>query len=524
MGLIVALLLVAAATAVPPSGSTVVIGEVALSRREKPPRVIRGSFVDAEGKEASEQPADCSLEGLAWRCAVPAGRPLHLRVLIDDHAPLYVWDVVAGEERFDTGIHTLVRGASISGRVIGEDALLRLVPSLAAHQPASDRELTSLKAKPDRQGYFQFSGVPPGRYRLVSRLRGHADAVREVEVARGQDLRLDEPLRHTVLGALEVFLTPPVARSGRPWKVVLKRPAERIAQMELAGEGLAGVDGFWSREGLQPGPYLLMVVDGGSEVAHQLVELRGGQERLVLPISAIDVRGRVTAGDKPVEAMVRFDFIDATGRRVETKTDADGTFAVTFPVAGEWRPSIMAGEAQMKLEPVTIRSPHDEELSLELPGGRVQARVMDGNGAAVPAAVLLRRDGKTVASGLTDDDGKLELFGLAAGAYAAEAEGDEGFAGPVTVAIDEEHPAELELRISAYRNVTGQILSSDGSAASGAIVRVLDDSSQAYADTIAGRPRRLLPPRQAGSRHARRDRARAATSDRLSSHRPWCEA
>jgi hypothetical protein len=180
---------------------------------------------------------------------------------------------------------------------------------------------------------------------------------------------------------------------------------------------------------------------------------------------------------------VQFDFVDNPPRRVRAESDDDGAFEITFPVPGEWRPAVWL-TSEVRLPPVEIRSPHDEELMIELPGGRLEAHVLGADGKPVPAAVHLRRADRYVAGGLTDDDGQLELFGLD-GEYAVTAESEEGFAGPVAVVIDDDKTAEVELRISAMREVTGQIVSSDGSAASGAIVRSLDDVTRSFDETIA---------------------------------------
>lgn len=462
-----------------------ITGEVSVERGTKPPVAIAGTIIDAGKKDASEHAVPCSLTERAWRCSVPAEHPLHLRLVFDDFAPVYVWDIAARDAEVDTGVHTLARGASVVGRVLGEQATLALIPMTAAHQPAADRAVTSLRTKTDARGWFRFVSVPPGRYRLISKMAGRADAVREVEVNRGRELRLAEPLLHPALAELEVLVTPPVTKAGRQWRVALKRPGERMSEMVRAAEGTAGVDGVWTHGGLQPGAYLLIVSDAGSEVTHQLVELRGGLERVPVAISAIDVRGRIVSGGKPVEATVRFDYIDANGRRVEAETDEDGHFGLTFPIAGEWRPSVFVNAVELKLPPVTIRSPHEEEVLLDLPGGRLEATVLDADGATAPAALLLQRDGETVSSGLTDDDGKIELFGLEPGAYTAQAEAEHGFAGPIPVTIEKDEVTELELRVSPIREVTGQVLTSDGLAASGAIVRTLDDVTRSYEDTIA---------------------------------------
>jgi hypothetical protein len=463
--------------------STVVVsGEVAAERGASPPKSVRGMFVDADGKDAAETSTRCSLENWAWRCSVPAGRAVHLRLEFDDYAPIYIWDV---DRELDAGIHTLVRGASVVGRVIDPKATLTLVPLTAANQPAADRALTSLKTKLDAKGRFRFTNVPPGEYRLIARVAGRGDAVRQVEVTKGRELRLTEPLMNPALAGLEVFLTPPVTKAGRQWRLQLKRPGERLQEMLRVAEGVAGVDGVWGRDGLQPGVYLLIVSDVGSEVAHELVDLRGGPERLLLSVAGIDVSGRLTSGGKPIAATVQFDLIGAPSRRVQAETDEDGSFAATFPVAGDWLPWIFGNAVDFTLPSVTIRSPHDEELLLELPGGRLKATVLDTNGVGAPADVKLRKDGKAIVTGFTDDDGRVELFGIEEGTYNAEAETELGFAGPVPITIGEDETAELELRVNPVREVTGQVLTDDGLPASGAVVRTLDDVAGTYHDTIA---------------------------------------
>lgn len=475
----------------------IVAGEVVSERGAPPPRVMTGTFVDAgTGREevsaAMEHAAQCSLEGRTWRCVVPARRPLHLRLAVDDFAPLYVWDLEARDTKtaVGTGIHSLLRGGSIVGRVVTDrrapvtNASVTLAAVTAAHQAAADRQLTAPHTRSDAKGYFQFVGVVPGRYRLVSKVEGRGDAIGgEIEVRRGQDLRAEE-LVHAPMAELELIVSPPVSGAQRRWRVVLRRATGRMSEMMRLAEETVGADGVWTRGNLQPGSYLLTLLDAESEVAQQIVELHGGPERLLIAVDGIDVEGRVVSGDRGVEAKVRFDF---SGRRVEATSDADGRFAVTFPIPGKWLPAVRVppNGAEVRLAGREITAPQEGELLLELPGGRISGKVVDAEGRPAAAAVHFRRDGKVAAQTMTDDDGTFELIGLAAGVYSADAESDDGFAGPMSVSVDEERETAIELRVAALRELTGQVVTADGMAASGAIVRFVDDSAGTYEDVIA---------------------------------------
>jgi hypothetical protein len=476
-----------------PRGS--VIGELA-SERQIEPRAVHGVFVDAEadrnaGKSTEEHSVECTLQGRAWRCSVPANRPLHLRLAVDDFAPLYVWDLVV-RETSDVGVQQLVRGGSIVGRVVDDtgqpirNAQVSLAPVTAAHQPAADRQLTRSRARSDAKGYFQLIGVPAGEYRIASSAEGRADAEHErIEVRAGEDLRITQPLVHAMLAELEVVITPPVSASQRPWKVLLRRPGSRMSEVIRVAEGDAGPNGVWRKENLQPGSYQMTILTADdSEVARQSVELRGGPERILVTVSAIEVHGKVVPSE--IAGEVALEFV-REGRRVKSTTDAEGAFTAAFPTPGTWHPSIYLGPtgADMRLAPVEIESSHDDELVLEVPAGRIRGRVLAPDGRPARGVVRVRRDGRMAAQGQTDDDGRFDLFGLVPGSFDIEGETSDAFAGPIPIEVTGERAVEIDLRTASSREVTGSVVTADGAAASGAVVRVFDPATRAYDDIIA---------------------------------------
>lgn len=473
----------------------VVRGKYAMARGTRQPRVIAGTFVDATAERndgaVAEHSLQCTMQSEVWQCSVPAQRPLHLKLTIDDFAPIYLWDLIV-RDTTDTSDQTLAPGGSVVGRVSGpmdqpiENARVVLVAATSAQQPAADRQLTSLRARSDAKGYFQFVGVPPGSYRLTSAAAGLADAIRErIEIRAGQDLRLDDDLVHRPMAELEVIVTPPVSATQQPWTLRLRRAGEGLSEVVRVAEEPVRPDGVWTRANLQPASYTLTVHDAaGSEVARRTVELQGGPERVLIEVVAIEVHGKVVPAD--LARGVSIDF-RRSGRSVRTTTDEDGAFSAAFPLPGLWQASLTLGanEGEVRLEEVEIRSPHDEELLLELPAGRLEGRVFGPNGLPAAAVVRIDRGDRLVAERRTDEGGRFELTALTPGSYIAEAETTDAFAGPVTVEIDENEATEIELRATAFREITGSVITADGTAASGAVVRVFDPMTRTYEDLIA---------------------------------------
>ncbi|HYK04140.1 MAG TPA: carboxypeptidase-like regulatory domain-containing protein [Thermoanaerobaculia bacterium] len=471
--------------------SATVLGGISFERKGEKPKKIEASFIDVAADRGSQRVA-CELDAEVWRCEVPAGRPLHLKIAIDNFAPLFVWDVsVQPGAVQDTGIQTLVRGAAISGLGVldrGRPAVganVRLLPLTAGHQTPVDRAAKRHQTKTNARGHFQFTGVEPGVYRLVSALAGRGDAVLEaVEIRPGEHLELREPLVHRELAELTLLLQPPVAPSQMPWSVELFRDGEREFEVVPVTRGPASVDGYWTRNGLQPMSYNLRILDAdGSRVVSQEILLRGGREQITVDVATIGVAGRVLAGDGGIAAEVKF---ESEGRSVRSKSDGEGAFTIAFPGAGTWTPSVSVGTARVRLETVEIKSPHEDELILRLPGGRVRGRVLDQTGRpASNVLVRLTRAIRSVSSAYSDETGEFHLIGVEGGQYSISAETDETFGGPLPLTAREDETAEIEIRLEPWKEVTGVVTTASGAAASGAVVRNFDASTGLMEDTIA---------------------------------------
>jgi hypothetical protein len=472
--------------------SATVIGEVAFKPESAIPKMVSGSFVDADGKDPVAQPSSCTIDGKRFRCTVPARRPLHLKVVAEGFVPLYLWDIDPAEgAEVHVGVHDLVRGGSLVGRVVtasgrpAAKAEVRIAPVGAVEQAPSERAASTVRTRTNAAGMFQIAGVDAGVYRVVSTLDGFGDAIAErVEVREGSETRLADALVHLEMGRLEVAILPPVSRSQQPWSIKLDTSGPRLNEGRTIAEGKATQSGFWSAAKLAPGRYRLIVQDAaGSNVAEERIDVRGGLERAFINITAVEVEGRVVAGERPLAVEIEF---DRPGRRVRAKSDDDGRFAASFPEKGEWRPRVFveASRARVVLDPVNIAD--GATIELKLPSGVVRGHVLDERGNGVAALVTLDDEKRvTVAEVPTDDDGSFEITGVEGGSYTIVAEADEATAGPVPLEVDEDSAREVELRVVKQKRVRGTVVTARGTAASGAAVRIFDAVTGRYETRFA---------------------------------------
>ena len=75
--------------------------------------------------------------------------------------------------------------------------------------------------------------------------------------------------------------------------------------------------------------------------------------------------------------------------------------------------------------------------------------------------------------------------GVTPGQYTISADADETFGGPLPLSVREDETAEIEIRLEAWKEVTGVITTASGAAASGAVVRNFEPLTGIMEDTIA---------------------------------------
>jgi Carboxypeptidase regulatory-like domain len=448
--------------------------------------------------DVEPEPLDCSVDYPEWRCVVPAQLPIDVRLEPEGFAPLYAWNVTAkpGETR-EAEPYTLMRGSSLAGWVEDadgkplRDAAVRLAVLQPEHPDASRTSPLQYVARTNARGFFQFSGVAPGDYRLSSRAAGYAPLVVPALTIRPADaLTWPHALAHQRPVELTVTVDPPRNRDGSPWTVRLKErmslvPGEPAAATVMSSSPDRGI---WAATGLRPDRYELTVSDStGAVVETREVDLTAGAGTLAVSLDPLEIAGTVKVGDEPLPAAdVRF--ASSTGKAVFTSTDEDGRFEVRFPSPGRWTPTVYpkgrGRGAHIRVEPVEIAAGSSPTLDIALPGGRLRGRVTQDR-VPVKAAIHLVRTGSLAAQELTGQDGAFDLLGLEEGKYSLSAEGETGATSrPVEIRLVDGETADVEVAIEPYRVIRATVRTPGGRPASGAIARLSIDGGLSWSEVV----------------------------------------
>jgi hypothetical protein len=466
--------------------SATIQGDFVLPRGEAPPKELHATVQSGDASNPvssiAETPLVCSVETLHWNCTVPA-TDVDLRLAADGFVPQYVWGlrVPSGEKR--TLNVSLTRGASVSGSVglagrhapLGE-VVIELRPAGYAATPADERHLQARTrtVKPNSRGFFQFQAIDNGTYDVVAMKKGWSAATRRVRVntAKESDAGL---LLLPPLARAEVVVDPPLDPGGRRWRIVLDRDATPMRPLPPIADAPAALDGTWAHDGIEVGKYRLDLFDGNGVVyEHLLVTIEPNGSPLRLHMDTILVRGTVRTGRDPLAATLHFMNTRGPGDLKLTSRDA-GTFAGTFPAAGRYDVEVTPGSARQKLRTLVEVQPGSDgvaHLHIDLPGGSVHGIVVDETGAPVVSAVRIwHRDGASVISTPTAEDGTFRLTGIEPGEATLSARSRSGDSGPVAYTVIEDSSEAVTLTLHPRRSVTMWVAAPSGQPVAGAVVR-----------------------------------------------------
>lgn len=461
---------------------------------------IEVRFQSAPGPSRPEIPRStrrCPVREGRWECELPAGL-LDLRVQAEGFVPRYLWGVEVSRERLrDAGRLDLVRGGSVVGWVVvegrpelaGAKPLIELQPRMLLNpgsRAAAERiRTTALTAQPTERGFFQVTGVPPGELAVTARLEGFVAARGSATVFADRETELPEPITlHRPL-AFEVRLQPPLDPYGHPWRIELLEPVS-LQSYRPAAMGQAEASGVWSKEGLDPGPYLLFVKDfAGSYWSRERIEVSPERTALDLEIGLVGVAGRITLGDEPLSATLWFQNPKG-GERIRADSDERGRFEGYLTREGEWSVDLEWPDGSVQaLEPVEVTLPpgsRTARLDLRVANTRLTVRVRREKGGAAPGAEVIllssperrRREAQAV----SDGEGEVVFRGLSPGVLHLYAESADSTSDWVVHRLSEGEEGEtVELVLREKVRLSGKVAAAQGPVA-GALITLFPASAE----------------------------------------------
>lgn len=442
--------------------------------------------------ELPEVTVSCPVVDGLWTCSVPAG-VWDLRVRAKGFLSHYFWALeVPPGESVRLKPQRLERGASLTGRVAVEDGAIpsqtsvRLSPALA-QSPETQADLLRFRSAEllthlEDRGFFIFSGVAPGSYRLSASADGFVDAVvTSVPVLENAETEIAVPLILRRPMKAEFLVVPALDPRDRQWTANLVRKLDVPGRADVVGNYAVGEDGAFTVEGLAPGDYSVGLVDGlGNTFSRTEMTLIEEGGVYVIEVPAVLVEGEVKLGDSPLSAEVFFG-----GRRggesIHMTADEEGVFAGYLPRQGLWLVEVVAADLDVnrRFPSVKVHQRRDgvAKVELALPNTFLQGRVVDEQAHPIPGAQLLVTElaSRAFVRERADDKGEFVFMGLGEGLVSLEA---EAYVGGETLAADmhivslaeDLDPGFQELTLRRMAEVKGRVVSESGGGVPGAWV------------------------------------------------------
>jgi hypothetical protein len=472
----VLLLMLLAQTVLPLLPEAELRGRLTMEKGVDAPRQLEASFTASSQRLTVTCPV--ARDG-TFQCRLPE-RATDIRLAASDFAPHYLWGVALSRERALTiPPFALKRGGSIAGwistasREIPKNAAVRLVPVMYGGHP-DDVKLLTRSEKPNARGFFQFTGISAGDWRVIAEAPEFSpSSAAEVRVDERKETTLRDALLLQELVDLSLSITPEVFAPGRPWRVrVVQRehgsPYTRDVVVSDADE-----NGRWNARGVAAGEYWIEIADHRKNVySSKSVSVDPGMAPLAINIDAVPVKGRVRVGDEGIAAHLTF--LGRSGQRLTATSDADGNFKMLLPAEGKWEVRAKLRNNKQELGGRSIEivrkegEPH-ADVDLEFPGGRIAGEVVDESGKRIKAGVNVTRNGSLLAH-VPAEDGVFEVVGLSPGPAFIEAGSPLGSSGGVPVSIDD-HASPVTLVVRGMRKVDGWLLGPSGEGIPGASIR-----------------------------------------------------
>jgi hypothetical protein len=453
--------------------------------------------VSGEGTPVAGEPEGeikCPVTSKAFRCEAPAGL-FDVRVGAEGFVPKYLWSVTVPESQTATlPVIVLRKGSSVSGWVVfavpaAQRSACQVELTAAASGPpqspqdeARRRELTQ-RAAVNERGFFQFGGVPPGRYLVTARAPRLVAVDRaSVNVSQGLEAQLADPIRLVPLVQVTLVLDPPRSVSGEHWVVSLAREDREGRNWTSAGEASADDTGQVKIGGLAPGRYWLLVRDPHHQPwLDQTLAVERGMGTQFLSIPVIDLEGLLLLGKTPTQGVIKFSG-KGDARHVMCVAGEEGRFRCNLPGPGWWRVEVQikGDKARQEVDPVEIvAAPPGSPATVEIvvPDRPLAGKVVDERERPVAGARVrfVHVDDSHESSAVADDDGEFELRSVPVGAASVQALAKGGISETRRLTIEEgKAPEKVTLTIKPRAVLEGHVYSPYGPVA-GAFVDAIPD-------------------------------------------------
>ncbi|GBC80683.1 hypothetical protein HRbin09_01928 [bacterium HR09] len=417
----------------------------------------------------------CKSQEAAFVCNLPAAR-LDVLVHLRGFASEPFWDLeLAPNRTLSVPRRTLRPGASVVGFVTDERgsptrAQVELKPLERAESIGSSKLEKWQKVFTGPKGFFQFSSVLPGVYRVEAHGKGLQASLGPVTVERNKETALSRPLTLAPPASLEVTVLPPTMPQGNPWKLIM-----------VSSEGSDGAfkeqtvppHGHLRIEALAPGSYAILLVSSQNdrEVWAQRVVSVPEQSLTLLDLPVVRVAGRVKEGDNPVPALVAFGGMSGPVKVVLEAND-EGYFEGFLPRPGSWHVAVapkrqnrMVWDTEVDVAPQRGKNPSWVDLSLQ--SSRVSGWVRDPHGSPQGGAVVevspLEHPGMPYPGARTAEDGRFSAS-APPGRVLLRARYQRWASPPVEVTLKAEEALQgVELVLAEQNVVEGQIVGTAGS-------------------------------------------------------------
>lgn len=433
----------------------------------------------------STSSAICPVREQKWHCELPA-IDLDMQLSLAGYASHFVWGIrvpVGGEATLPPfpldELSSVVGWVRSEGKTLSESLRVSL---LADGADEAGRAPYVSFTNPKGRGFFQFTGIRPGRYVVRTQARSGGVAATAVQVDANQEVLIRDPLTLAEAATLRLSVDPPTTPDGAPWRIELLTGGQ--SAMAVVRDSQLTPSGKWIRAGLAAGDYRLGVLDAANNRWRmEEVELQGGVNTFDLTIRTMMIRGTISLGDRPVEATLTFGGQGSESMRV--RSAEDGTFMTTIPQgaslasADGWEVDVEATNPPIRrsVGRVLPRVVNDSEsiVDIVLPDTKLSGHVVDQLGEPVSRPLVRVQSLDTLEPFVQiqgNESGMFEFRGIPPGRVVLGAESDDGRSDDLQVVVSERAEGTDPKRLILRRlgEVTG-VIRSRGIGVAGAAIR-----------------------------------------------------